>query len=153
MSLQNVVEDVKTRVGSLTAQGQKVAQISLDTIKQANGIVVDKFNELVKTETVVAKDLLETAKLGLDKAKTDGIKAVASAPISYLPPADKFKSAFSDTVTIISSTGDALYQTFKSGIGSIQSEFKPEVKVAKPVKAAAKKARAAAKKAAAAAAE
>jgi hypothetical protein len=152
MSLQTVVDDVKGRVETLSTQGQKVAQISLDTLKQANGIVVDKFQALVKTETQAAKDLYTAAKLGLDKARADGIKAVAAAPISYLPPKDQFVTVYNNTVTLISTTGDELYQALKSGFVSIQGEFKGESEPVKKVKASTKKAAGAVKKAAAKAA-
>jgi hypothetical protein len=136
MDIETVVEEVKGKIESLTAQGQKLAQISLDTLKQANGIVVEKFQTLVKTETEAAKDLYAAAKLGLDKALSDGIKAVASAPISYLPPADKFVAAFNGTVTVLSDAGEELYQTFKSGFDSIQGELrgKPVAKKKAPAK-------------------
>jgi hypothetical protein len=152
MSLQTVVEDVKGRVETLTAQGQKVAQISLDTLKQTGEIVADKFQALVKTESEAAKELYAAAKLGLDKARADGIKAVAAAPIGYLPPKDKFVTVYTDTVTIVSKTGDELYKTLKTGFSSIQAEFKGTPAPVKKVKAATKKAAGAVKKAAAKAA-
>jgi hypothetical protein len=153
MSLQTVVDDVKGRVETLTSQGQKVAQISLDTIKQANGIVVDKFQALVKVETDAAKELFTVAKASLEKARADGFKAVTAAPISYLPPKDKFVTVYTDTVTLLSSAGDEVYKTLKSGFSSIQGELKGEsAEVVKKVKSTAKKAATAAKKAAAKAA-
>ena len=148
MSLQTVVDDVKGRVETLTTQGQKVAQISLDTLKQTGEIVVDKLQELVKTESEAAKELYAAAKLGLDKAIADGLKAVAAAPISYLPPKDKFVTVYTDTVTLVSTTGDELYKTLKTGFSSIQAELKGEAPVVKKVKTAAKKATGAVKKAA-----
>ena len=147
MSLQTVVDDVKGRVETLTTQGQKVAQISLDTLKQTSEIVVDKFQALVKTESEAAKELYASAKLGLDKAIADGLKAVAAAPISYLPPKDKFVTVYTDTVTLVSATGEELYKTLKTGFSSIQAEILGEAPV-KKVKAAAKKATGAVKKAA-----
>jgi hypothetical protein len=150
MSLQTVVDDVKGRVETLTSQGQKVAQISLDTIKQANGIVVDKFQALVKVETDAAKELFTVAKASLEKARADGFKAVTAAPISYLPPKDKFVTVYTDTVTLLSNAGDEVYQALKSGFSSIQGELKGETaEVVKKVKSTTKKAAAAAKKAAA----
>jgi hypothetical protein len=151
MSLQTVVDDVKVRVENLTAQGQKLAQISLDTLKQANGVVVDKFQALVSTQTEAAKDLFSSAKTGFEKARADGLKAVAAAPISYLPPKDKLVTVFNDTVELFSGAGDELYKTFKSGFTTIQTELtgKPVVKKAK---AAAKRATKAVRKTAAKAA-
>ena len=126
MSFQTVVDDVKGRVESITATGQKVAQISIDTLKAANEIVVDKFQALVKTETDAAKEIFTTAKTSFEKAKTDGIKAVASAPISYLPPREKFITVFNETVTIVSTTGDELYKALKVGFVQISDELKGE---------------------------
>jgi gas vesicle protein len=143
MSLQTVVDDVKGRVETLTSQGQKVAQISLETLKQTGEIVADKFQVLVKTESAAAKELYTSAKLGLDKALADGLKAVAAAPISYLPPKDKFVTVYTDTVTLVSTTGDAVYKTLKTGFTTIQAEILGETvekKVKAPKKAAAKKA-------------
>jgi hypothetical protein len=138
MSLQTVVDDVKVRVESLSAQGQKLAQISLDTLKQANGIVVDKFQALVNAQSDAAKDLYASAKTGLEKARADGLKAVASAPISYLPPKDKLVTVFNDTVSLLTGTGEELYNTFKTGFGSAKTELTAKP-VIKKVKAAAKK--------------
>jgi hypothetical protein len=148
MSLQTVVDDVKGRVETLTTQGQKVAQISLDTLKQTGEIAADKFQALVKTQSDAAKEIYTEAKAGFDKARADGLKAVAAAPISYLPAKDKFVTVYNETVTLVSNTGDELYKALKSGFDSIQAEIKGEVvKVEKKVKAAAKKATGAAKKA------
>ena len=151
MSLQTVVDDVKGRVETLTSQGQKVAQISLDTLKQTGEIVADKFQELVKTESAAAKELYSVTKLSFDKAVADGFKAFTAAPISYLPPKDKFITVYSDTISLVTSTSDEVYKTLKTGFSSIQAELKGETPV-KKVKAVAKKATASVKKAAAKAA-
>lgn len=154
MSLQTVVDDVKGRVETFTTHGQKVAQISLDTLKHTGEIAADKFQALVKTQSDAAKGIYTEAKASFDKAVADGFKAVAAAPISYLPPKDKFVTVYNETVTLVSNTGDELYKALKSGFDSIQAEIKGEaVKVEKKVKTAAKKAAGAAKKAAAKAAE
>ena len=147
MSLQTVVDDVKGRVETLTNQSQKVAQISLDTLKQTGEIVVDKLQELVKTESAAAKELYTVTKLSFEKAVADGFKAFTAAPISYLPPKDKFVTVYTDTVTLVTATSDEVYKTLKTGFSSIQAEILGEAPV-KKVKAAAKKATGAVKKAA-----
>lgn len=139
MSLQTIVEDVRVRVESFTAHGQKVAQIYLDTLKSANGIVTDTFHTLVKTETDAAKELFSSAKSGLDKAKADGLRAVATAPVSYLPPREKLFTPFNRTVSLLGDTGDELYKTFKSGFVSIQGEFNGAPAPAKKAKPASSK--------------
>jgi hypothetical protein len=137
MSLQTVVADMKGRVETLTAQGQKAAQISLDTLKQANIVVLGGFQTLVKDQTTVAKDIYASAKSALEKAKADGFKAVASKPVDYLPPKDKLLDAFASTRTLAVKTGDELYKTVKTGFGAVQSEFSGEVaKVQKKAKTA-----------------
>jgi hypothetical protein len=153
MSLQNIVEDVKIRVGSFTTHGQKVAQISLDTLKHANGIVAHKIHTLVKTETTAAKALLSSARSGLDKAKADGLRAVATAPVGYLPPREKFLTPFNQTVTLLGDTGDELYQTFKVGLATIQGELNGKPVSAKKLLSAAHKRKPAAKRAPKAAAK
>ncbi len=149
MSLQTVVDDVKGRVETLTTQGQKVAQISFDTLKQTGEIAADKFQALVKTQSEAAKEIYTEAKAGFDKAVADGFKAVAAAPVSYLPAKDKFVTVYNETVTLVSTTSDELYKALKAGFDSIQAEIKGEAPVVKKVKTAAKKATGAAKKAAA----
>lgn len=116
MTLQSVVNDLKTRVDTLASQGQEVAKGLPDTFKQANEVLVSGVQTLVKTETETAKDLLAVAKASFEKARTDGLKAVAADPISYLPAKGKFISAFNETVELVSKTGDELYKTFKTGL-------------------------------------
>ena len=118
MNFQTVVSDVKTRVDALAAQGQELAKSLPETFKQANEVLVSGVQTLVKTETTTAKELLETVKAGIEKAKTDGLKAVVADPISYLPERQKFVTAFNDTVELVTKTGDELYQTFKSGLAT-----------------------------------
>ena len=101
MNFQTVVSDVKTRVDALAAQGQELAKSLPETFKQANEVLVSGVQTLVKTETTTAKDLLETVKAGIEKAKTDGLKAVVADPISYLPERQKFMTAFNDTVELV----------------------------------------------------
>jgi hypothetical protein len=148
MSLQNIVEDVKVRVGTFTTQGQKVAKISLHTLKHANGIVADTLQTLVKTETTAAKDLISSARSGIDKAKADGLKAVATAPIGYLPPREKFVTALNRTASLLGESGGELYATFKIGFASIQGELNGKPVSARKLAVAARKAKPAAKRAA-----
>jgi hypothetical protein len=116
MNLQSVVSDVKTRVDSLTTQGQELAKVLPGTFKQANEILVSGVQTLVKKETSSAKGIFEAAKAGFEKAKTDGLKAVVADPVSYLPEKKQFVSAFNDTVEVVTKTGDDLYQTFLSSL-------------------------------------
>lgn len=152
MTFQSVVEDVKGRVETISTRGQKVAEISLDGFKQAGDIVVETVQTLITDSTAAAKDILESAKTSFEKAKTDGLKAVAADPISYLPPSEKLVTPFSNTVSVVSKTSDELFQVAKTSFSSIQAQITGETpvkKAAKTVKATAKKATSTAKKAAA----
>ncbi|MDB5986643.1 MAG: hypothetical protein JWR16_1696 [Nevskia sp.] len=132
MSLQSVVDDVKGRVEALGAQGQEVVKISVDTFKQANTLVVDSFNALLKDHSATAKDIYASAKSGFEKAKADGFKAVVTHPIAYLPSTEKLIEALNGTVSTFAKTGDELLKTVKSGFESVQSQLagKPVVKKA-----------------------
>lgn len=153
MNLQNVVEDVKGRVETISTTGQKVAEISIDSLKQAGDIVVETFQTLVTDGTTAAKDIYSAAVTGFEKAKADGLKAVASAPISYLPQTELLVAPFTNSVSVVSKSGDELYQVAKSSFSTIQAQLTgkpaPATKAVKAVKTGAKKATATAKKAAA----
>jgi len=110
MNLQSVVNDVKHRVDVLAAQGQEAVKILPETLKSANDIVLSGWQELLKTKSATAKELLASARVGYEKAKLDGVVAVVSNPVGYLPPRDKLKTAFTETVELVSKTGDELYQ-------------------------------------------
>lgn len=116
MNLQSVVED-------LTSQGQKAARVSYNTIKQANEVVFDGVQSLYQENTSFAKNLYSSAKAGFEKARADGVKAVVSSPISYLPPSDKFFDAFKDSRSIVINTGDDLLKLVKAGYASLVDEL------------------------------
>lgn len=143
MNLQTVVDDVKGRVDGLSNQSQKVAKVSINTLKQANAVVSNNVRSLFKGNTDVAKDLYASAKSGFEKARADGVKAVVAAPISYLPPRDKVLDAFKDNRSIVVKTSDDLVKLVKEGIASINGDIED---VATEVKQAASKARSTARK-------
>lgn len=151
MSLQSVVEDVKGRVETISGHGQKVAEISIDSLKQAGDVVVGGYKSLVSDNTAAAKEIYSAAVTSFEKAKTDGLKAVAADPISYLPTTDTLTAPFSQTVTVVSRTGEELYKVVKTGVETIQAQLtgKPVVlaKAEKAVKSTTKKAAASVKKA------
>lgn len=157
MNLQSVVEDVKGRVETISTTGQKVAEISIDSLKQAGDIVVETFQTLVTDNTTAAKEIYSAALTSFEKAKTAGLKAVAADPISYLPTTELVVTPFTNSVTVVSKSGDELYQVVKTGFSTIQAQLtgKPVTvqKAVKTVKTTAKKAGATVKKAAAKAAK
>lgn len=152
MNFQSVVEDVKGRVETISGHGQKVAEISFDSLKQASDVVVGGFQSLLNDNTAAAKEIVSAAVSSFEKAKTDGLKAIAADPISYLPATDTLTAPFTQTVTVVSRTGEELYKVVKTGVETIQAQLtgKPAVvaKVAKAAKSTAKKASSTAKKAA-----
>lgn len=154
MNLQSVVEDVKGRVETISGQGQKVAEISIDSLKQAGDVVVGGYKSLVSDNTAAAKEIYSAAVSSFEKAKTDGLKAIAADPISYLPATETLKAPFSQTVTVVSRTGEELYKVVKTGVETIQAQLSgksPVAKVAKAAKSTTKKVASTAKKAAKAA--
>lgn len=153
MNLQTVVEDVKGRVEVLSDRGYKAVAVSKDSLKQAGDLVAESFQTLVSANTTAAKDFCFAARDGFLKAKSDGLRAVAADPVSYLPEATKLVKPFNKSVTVVSKTGDSLYKLAKTSISHIQAELsgKPATaeKVVRKARTATRKARTAVKKAAA----
>ncbi|MCX7072942.1 MAG: hypothetical protein NTW01_18320 [Gammaproteobacteria bacterium] len=150
MNFQSVVEDVKGRVETLSGHSQKVAEISIESLKQAGDVVVGGYKSLLNENTTAAKEIYSAAVSSFEKAKTDGLKAIAADPISYLPATDTLVAPFSQTVTVVSRTGEELYKVVKTGVETIQAQLtgkSPAAKVAKAAKATTKKAAATVKKA------
>ncbi|MCX7060182.1 MAG: hypothetical protein QE272_07155 [Nevskia sp.] len=150
MNFQSVVEDVKGRVETISGHGQKVAEISIDSLKQVGDVVVGGYKSLVTENTTAAKEIYSAAVSSFEKAKTDGLKAIAADPISYLPATDTLVAPFNQTVTVVSRTGEELYKVVKTGVETIQAQLtgkSPVAKVAKAAKSTTKKAAATVKKA------
>lgn len=144
MNLQSVVDEMKGRVESLSSQSQKAAKLSIDTFKQANEIVVDSVQSLIKGQSDAAKDLLASAKSGFEKARVDGVKAVISAPTSYLPPREKLADALTESRKLVVKTSDDLVKLMKDGYASFNSDVDA---AAAEVKKTVRKARSSAAKA------
>lgn len=156
MGVETIVNDVKGAVEPYVAKGQDVVTVSLETFKQANTIVVDGVQELFKTNVDAGKDLFAAAQTSFEKAKTDGLKAVASKPIGYLPDGkDVVFAAYKDSFSIVTKTGEELFSVVKKGYEDVAAKLSGSTTVSgevKKVKSAArktaKKATTAAKKAA-----
>jgi hypothetical protein len=156
MGVETIVNDVKGAVEPYVAKGQDVVTLSFETLKQANVIVVDGVQELFKTNVDAGKDLFAAAQTSFEKAKTDGLKAVAAKPIEYIPVGkDVVVAAYKDSFSIVTKTGEELISVVKKGFEDVTAKLSGsttvsgEVKKAKStVRKTAKKATTAAKKAA-----
>ncbi len=146
MNVESIVSDVKGKVEPIVAKGQEVVQAGFETLKTANGIVVEGVQTLVKSNVEAGKDLFAAAQTSFEKAKADGIKTVASNPVAYLPEGkERVISAYNDSVSLVTKTSDELVKTFKSGFDTINATISGQPVVAK-AKSTAKKVAAKAKK-------
>ena len=59
MNIESVVNDVKTRVEDVSNRAQGVAELSVDTVKKANKIVVPTVQNIVEKQTDAARELRE----------------------------------------------------------------------------------------------
>ena len=157
MGVETIVNDVKGAVEPYMVKGQDVVTLSFETIKQANTVVVEGVQELFKTNVDAGKDLFAAAQTSFEKARTDGLKAVAAKPIEYLPEGREVVfAAYKDSFSIVTKTGEELLSVVKKGYEDVAAKLtgsttvSGEVKKAKStVRKTAKKATSAAKKAAA----
>jgi hypothetical protein len=151
MSFETVVSEVKDRLETVGTHAQDVAQISLQTLKQANKIVVTSAQDLFKTNIDTIKIVFDATKTSFEKALTDGLKALAADPISYIPDSrDTIVTAFNETVGTVTKTGEKLAKVIKSGYENVSATLNGETaKPARTVRKTVRKATATAKKAAA----
>lgn len=141
MNVETIVNDVKEAVEPVLAKGQDVVVASFETLKAANAIVVEGVQTLVQTQIDLNKDLFGLAQDSFEKARTDGLKAVVSDPISYLPEGkDRVISAYNDSVAAVTKTGDDLFKTFKNGFETITAKINGEEPAAPKARKTVKKA-------------
>lgn len=139
MNVETIVNDVKGTVEPIITKGQDVVIVGFETLKTANGIVVDGVTTLVQTQVEAGKDLFAAAQVSFEKVKADGIKAVAADPIAYLPESkERVISAYNDSLTVVVDTSEKLAKTFKKGYTTINAKIAG--KPARARKPAAKKA-------------
>lgn len=151
MSVETIISDVKTKADLVVTRGQEVLEVSVETLKAANTIVIDGVQELVDTNVAAGKELASIVQTSYSKAVADGIKAVAANPVAYVPEAKTtVVSAYNDSLKVVTKTSDELAKTLKGGVDSISAKIqgqKPKVaKAAKKAKKVAKKTTAKAKK-------
>jgi hypothetical protein len=152
MNVDTIVSDVKGRVEPIVTKGQEVLTVSFDTLKQANGIVVDGVQSLVKTQVEAGKDLFGAVQTSFEKAKTDGIKAVATSPVEYLPEGrEVVVAAYNDSVAIVTKSSEELVKVVKQGYENVSAKLSGKTTVSAEVSAAKKTVKKTVKKAGAAA--
>lgn len=133
MDVQTIVNDVKGRVEPLMSKGQAVVNVSAETLKKANGVLVSGVQSLLKTQVAAGKDLLAAAQSSFEKARKDGLKAVAASPIKYLPDGnERVLSAYNDTVTLMSKTGGELAKVVRQGFDSVSDKLGAAATAPKP---------------------
>ena len=149
MSVETIVNDVKTRADVVVTRGQEVLGAGVETLKAANTIVVEGVQELVQTNVTAGKELSSLIQASVSKAKTDGIKAVAANPVAYLPEGKTtVVGAYNDSLKIVTKTGDELAKTLKSGVETISAKIQGQAPVVAKAKKVATKTASKAKKAA-----
>jgi len=152
MSVEAIVNDVKSRADIVVTRSHAAFEVGVDTLMAANTIVVDGVQELVHTNVGAGKELATLVQASVTKAKADGIKAVAANPVAYLPEGKTtVVTAYSESLKVVTKTGDELAKTLKSGVESITAKLHGEApavaKAKKTVTRTASRARKAAKKA------
>jgi hypothetical protein len=150
MNVQTTLNEVKSQLEVITTRGQELAQISFETVKTANGILVEGVQTLIKTETAAAEGLFEAVKGNFEKASQDGLKAVAANPIAYLPTEEALV-VVNEGLAVVTKTSETLGKTLQDGYVKLNAAIKGEVLPPPVVVKAAKKASKTVKKAAKAA--
>jgi hypothetical protein len=149
MDVQSLITEVTGRAEKFAAHGQEVATIGFDTLKTANGIVVESATTIAKTQADAATQLFNGAKVSFEKATKAGVQAVIANPVAYLPATSPAVDAFNATVQTLLDTKGELVKTFEGGYSEIVATLNGEVttkKAVKTVKTAAAKTEASAKK-------
>lgn len=140
MSVEAIVNDVKTRADVVVTRGQEVLEAGVETLAAANTIIVEGVQELVQTNVGAGKELATLVQASVTKAKADGFKAVAANPIAYLPEGkDTVVSAYSDSIKVVSKTGGELAKTLKSGVETITAKIQGQAPVVAKARKTAKK--------------
>ena len=153
MDINAIIKDAQARVEKLSQQAKNVADAAIDANKKALDVVTTTAQKLADTETAAAKDLYAVAKASFEKARSAGIKEVATKPAEFLPSADRAVKAYEDTIKLLSKGQDDLVKAAKKGRDNVQAAVTGKPVAVKKATTAAKKATTAAKKRTSAAAK
>ena len=141
MNVENLVNDVKGRVEPIVTRSQDVVFSGFEVLKSANGIVVDGVTSVYRANYEAGKSLFGAAQTSFQKVKVDGIKAVASNPVAYLPESkDVLLGAYNQSRDVVVKVGDDLVKTMKQGVETISAKIKGEAVVVAKARTTAKKA-------------
>jgi hypothetical protein len=105
--------------------------------------VIGGVQTLVKGQAEGARELFDSLRAGVSKARADGLRAVAGDPLAYLPPRKKVAGLYDEAIDTVSQTGEDLTRTLRERLEQLRRELNGEV--AKPAR---RKARTVARKAA-----
>ena len=127
MKIQEIVSDVRSRVGTAGKHYQDAFKAYFDAQRKAVGVVTKNGQTLANTEIGAAKNLFAAAKSSFDKARTDGVRKVANNPQAYVPNGrDQIVSAYKDTIDLLVQTGNELSSVVTSGYKSVIGKLSGE---------------------------
>ncbi|WP_420428469.1 hypothetical protein [Algiphilus sp.] len=133
MNFETVVNDVKTRVEDVSNRAQNVAELSVQTVKKANGIVVPTMQTIFEKQSSAARELVESGRTSFIKVRNDGLKAVAANPADYLPAGRTVViDAFSASVDLTTKAGTELAEVLRKAYEDALASINGKKKVAKP---------------------
>lgn len=120
MAIQNIINDVKTRVENARKPYREAFKAYVDVQKKALNVVSSGVQSLAKTETNAAKDVFAAARASFDKARKDGVRQVASQPQAYVPESrDRIVSAYKETIDLLVKTGNELGDVVTKGYNNV----------------------------------
>lgn len=127
MKIQEIVSDVRTRVGTAGKQYQNAFMAYVDAQRKAVGVVTKNGQTLANTEIGAAKNIFAAAKSSFDKARTDGVRKIANNPQAYVPNGrDQIVSAYKDTIDLLVKTGNELTNVVSNGYKSVLGKLSGE---------------------------
>lgn len=127
MKIQEIVSDVRTRVGTAGKHYQDAFKAYVDAQRKAVGVVTKNGQTLANTEIGAAKNVFAAAKASFDKARTDGVRKIASNPQAYVPNGRaQIISAYKDTIDLLVKTGNELTDVVSNGYKTVLGKLSGE---------------------------
>lgn len=124
MAIQELFNDVGTRVESARKHSREAFAAYVDTQKKALDVLSGNARTLAKTEIGAAKEVYAAAKASFDKARVDGIRQVADQPRAYLPAGRQtLVSTYRETLDLLAKTGDELSTVVGKGYRNVRDKL------------------------------